>query len=76
MLHAFLLLAAEVAEEAETSKTPFYVAGGVFAIWAVLLGVIGLRRPDFPGKPSAARGVMAISALLAVASMATAMLTS
>jgi hypothetical protein len=76
MLHAFLLLAAEVAEEAEPSKTPFYVAGCAFAIWAVLLGVIGLRRPDFPGKPSAARGVMAISALLALASTAAAVLTA
>ena len=76
MMNAFLLLAAEVAEEAEPSKVAFYVAGGAFAIWAVLLGVIGLRRPEFPQGPSAARGVMAISALLALASMATAVLTS
>jgi hypothetical protein len=38
--------------------------------------VIGLRRPEFPRGPSAARGVMAVSALLALASMATAVLTS
>jgi hypothetical protein len=76
MLNAFLLLAAEVAEEAEPSKTAFYVAGSAFAIWAVLLGVIGLRQSEFPRGASAARGVMAVSALLALASMATAVLTA
>ncbi len=76
MLHAFLALAAEAADEAEPSKVPFYVAGGAFAVWAVVLGVIGLRQPEFPRVPGAARGVMTISLVLAAASMATAVLTS
>ena len=76
MLHAFLLLAAEVAEEAEPSKTAFYVAGGLFAAWAVVLGAVGLRSPDFPGTQSAARGVMAVSVVLMAASMAAAVLTA
>jgi hypothetical protein len=76
MLHAFLVLASEAAGEAESSKTAFYVAGGVFALWAVILGAIGLRQPEFPRRPSAARGVMAISTLLALASVGTAVLTS
>jgi hypothetical protein len=79
MLAAFLLLAAEVAgaaEEAEPSKAPFYVAGGLFAVFAVVLGVVGLRSPDFPRTGSAARGVMTVSVVLMVAAMATAVVTA
>jgi len=49
MVHALLVLAAE---EAEPSKTAFYLCGGLLAAWAVVLGVIGLRSPDFPGSRS------------------------
>ena len=73
MVHALLVLAAE---EAEPSKTGFYVVGGALAAWAVVLGVIGLRSPEFPGSERGARGVMAISAVLVVAAMAAAVLTS
>jgi hypothetical protein len=73
MVHALLVLAAE---EAEPSKTAFYLCGGLLAVWAVLLGVIGLRSPDFPGSQTATRGVMAVSAALMVATMATAVITA
>jgi hypothetical protein len=73
MVHALLVLAAE---EAEPSKTGFYVAGGVLAAWAVVLGLIGLRSPDFPGSERGARGVMTITAVLVVAAMTAAVLTS
>jgi hypothetical protein len=73
MVHALLVLAAE---EAETSKTAFYVAGGILAAWAVLIGFVGLRSPDFPGSQVAARGVMAVTAVLMVAAMATTVLTA
>jgi hypothetical protein len=73
MVHALLVLAAE---EAEPSKTGFYIAGGALAAWAVVLGLIGLRSPDFPGSERGSRGVMAISAVLVVAAMAAAVLTS
>jgi hypothetical protein len=73
MVHALLVLAAE---EAEHSKTAFYLSGGLLAAWAVALGFIGLRSPDFPGSATAARGVMAISAVLMLAAMATAVLTA
>ena len=70
MLATILLLAAEAAEEgAEASKTPFYIAGGLLALWAVIVAAIGLSRPEFPDKPGAARGVMAISAFLVVLTM-------
>jgi hypothetical protein len=48
----------------------------VLAAWAVVLGFIGLRSPDFPGSERGSRGVMAISAVLVVAAMAAAVLTS
>jgi hypothetical protein len=73
MVHALLVLAAE---KAEPSKTAFYICGGALAVWAVVLGSIGLRNPDFPGSDGAARGVMALSAVLMVTAMAAAVLTS
>jgi hypothetical protein len=66
---ALLVLAAE---EAEPSKTAFYLGGGLLAVWAVVLALIGLSRPGFPGSAGAARGVYGISALLVVLAMATA----
>ena len=73
MVHALLVLAAE---EAEPSKTAFYLCGGVLAAWAVVLGFIGLRSPDFPGSERGVRGVIAISTVLVLAAMASAVLTS
>jgi hypothetical protein len=73
MLHALLVIAAE---EAEPSKAGWYICGSLLAAWAVILGVLGLRSPEFPGSAAAARGVMAISAVLVVAAMAAAVLTS
>ena len=60
---------------AESSKTAFYVGGGVLAAWAVLLALIGLSRPEFPSTPGAARGVYGVSTLLMVAAAATAIAT-
>ena len=69
---ALLVLAAEVAK---TSKTAFYVLGGLLVAWAILLALLGLSRPDFPG-PQGARGVYGVSALLVAAAVASAVLTS
>jgi hypothetical protein len=75
MLHALITFAAETVE-AEPSKTPFYVAGGLLACWAVVIAAIGMsRHRDFPGSAVAARGVMGISAVLVAAAMATAVVT-
>jgi hypothetical protein len=71
-----LALIAAAAEEAEPSKTAFYVAGGLLAVWAVVLAAIGLRNPEFPGEARISRGVMALSAVLVVAAMTAAVLTS
>ena len=76
MVHALLVLAAEAAEEAEPSKTAFYACGGVLAAWAVALGFVGLRSPEFPGGERGQRGVIVVSAVLVVAAMATAVITA
>ena len=62
---------------AEKSKVPFYIAGGALVAWAVILSVgLGLRRADFPGNLTGQRAVMAISALLVLAAVSTAVITS
>ena len=67
-MYALLVMAAAEGGE-ESSKTIFYVAGGLLAIWAIALGAYGLSRPDFPAE-GAARGIMGISALLVLAAVA------
>ena len=62
---------------AEKSKVPFYIAGGLLVVWALTLSLgIGMRKPDFPGSAAAQRGVVAISAVLVLAAVSTAVLTS
>jgi hypothetical protein len=75
MLATLLTLAAETAEE-EPDKTLFYVLGGVAAVWAIVLFALGMRSPSFPGSPGAQRGVIAVSVLLVVAAMASAVYTA
>jgi hypothetical protein len=65
-----LLLAA-----AEPSKVPFFIAGGVLALWAVVLAGIGLTQPEFPFSERGARGVIALSFVLVVIAMAAGILT-
>jgi hypothetical protein len=80
MLHTAItavFAAAEAAgEESEPSKTAFYILGGSLAVWAVLLSGIGLSRSEFPGNKAGQRIVIAISALLVAAAMASAVATS
>lgn len=58
------------AEEHHKSELPFFVAGGLLASFAVLISVFGFKRPDFPASDAAARGVMAVSAMLVAGAMA------
>jgi hypothetical protein len=56
----------------EPSKVPWYIGGGVFVVWALILAYVGLRNPTFPGGPGGQRGVMVLSFVLAVVAMGTA----
>ena len=63
-------------EEAEPSKTAFYVFGGLLAVWAVVLSGIGMSSATFPATTAAKRGVIVLTAVLMVAAMATAVITA
>jgi hypothetical protein len=79
LLHtAFTVLAsvAEAGHEAEPSKTPFYVAGGILAAWAVIVSSIGITQPDFPRTGTPGRIVMAITVVLVAAAATTAITTA
>jgi len=56
----------------EPNKVPFYIAGGVLTLWAVVLAGIGLTQPEFPFSDRGARGVIALSGLLIVIAIGTA----
>src|ERR671919_198594 len=60
---------------AAPSKVPFYIAGGLLVVWAVLLAAWGISHADFPGSPGRARLVMLTSFLLVAATMTAAVLT-
>jgi hypothetical protein len=61
---------------AEPSHVPFFIAGGVLAIWAVVLAWAGLTRPAFPFSGVGQRAVMGVSFVLAAAAIAMAIVTS
>jgi hypothetical protein len=70
------LLATVVEHSEEGSKAAFYIAAGVLAGWAVLLGAFGVMRETFPRGDGQARVVMLVSGVLMVATMAAAVLSS
>ena len=72
---ADLLTVLATVEGGESSKVLFYVGGGLLALWAVALGVVGLQRPAFPSGEGGARAVMGVSALLVVVACASAVIT-
>lgn len=62
---------------AEKSRVPFYIAGGVLVVWAVVLSIgLGMRRPSFPGGRSGERAVIAVTAVLVLAATSMAVVTS
>ena len=70
---AAVLAAAEAA--AETSKTPFYVGGGLLVAFALVVSMVGLSRSSFPGSRTAERGVIGLALVLVVSAMITAVAT-
>jgi hypothetical protein len=56
--------------------TGFYIAGIVLALWALIVTAVGVMREDFPATPGATRLVGAISLLLVVAAIGSAIYLS
>jgi hypothetical protein len=52
----------------------FHVIGGLAAIWAVTVAIVGIKKEDFPG--GAEKIVGAISVLLVVSAISAAIITS
>ncbi len=76
MLHALTIVFAATEGE-ESSKTLFYLAGGVLAAFAVLISALGISRiGSFPASKRQAQGVIGLAALLVLAAMASAIVTS
>jgi plastocyanin len=62
---------------AEKSRVPFFIVGGALAAWAVIISVfIGLRKPSFPSGLPGERAVIAITVVLVLGAVSTAVLTS
>lgn len=76
MMHPTGVASAAWVFAASVSKTPFYVAGGGLAAWAVLLSIFGATRPGFPASRRAARLVMLGTLALAAATMTAAVVTA
>ncbi len=67
---AFILAAAEqAAEEHHKSEMPFFIAGGLFATFAIAISVYGFKNPAFPDNAGAARGVMTAGVVLMLAAV-------
>lgn len=62
--------------EEEPSKTLYYVAGGLLALFAIGISVIGFVRPDFPSSPLQSRVIMTGAVLLTVFVMTAVIITS
>ena len=60
---------------AETSKVPWFIAGGVLALYAVILAAIGLRNPEFPFNLRGQRLVMLVTFVLVVIAIGAAIAT-
>jgi plastocyanin len=61
---------------AAPSKTPFYLAGGLLACWAVVIAVVGIRRPGFPSSKGGRRGVILASLVLVLGATGSAIATA
>ena len=74
MLQALITMAATEGEE--SSKSAFYIAGGVLAGFALVISAIGIRGHEtFPPSRGAARAVMLLAAVLVAITMVTAIIT-
>jgi hypothetical protein len=77
MLATLLLFAQEhLAEEAEPSKVPFYVAASLLVAYALILSAVGIRRHEtFPPSTAVGRGLSLLAVVLVAGAMFTAVIT-
>jgi plastocyanin len=62
---------------AEKSRSAFYILGVVLVAWAMIVSVgVGMNRPSFPGDLRGQRAVIAITVILVLATITSAVATS
>ncbi|HMD56201.1 MAG TPA: plastocyanin/azurin family copper-binding protein [Solirubrobacteraceae bacterium] len=72
-----LAIALSTVLAAEKSKVPFFIAGGLLVLWALVIALgFGLRDPRFPGDLQGQRTVSAITILLVLGAVSTAVITA
>jgi hypothetical protein len=60
----------------EASKVPFFIIGGALAVYAVIVATLGIQRPDFASNGQGQRGVIALTTVIVVLAIGSAILTS
>lgn len=60
------------AEVVESSKTAYYSVGAAFVVFALLVAVAGILRPDFPGGALRSRLLMLVTLVFAAGTLTTA----
>ena len=68
------LRVASVARVPFRAVNAFHLAGGLLALWAVVLAALGITRPGFPGK-GGERAITAVSAVLVASAIVAAVVT-
>ncbi len=66
-MDAATILATVVETAEEHSETPFFVAGGLLALFAVVVSVVAIARPAL--SPKLAGPAMAIGTILVIVAM-------
>jgi hypothetical protein len=66
-MHALATILAAV--EGEKSEVPYFIAGGLFALWAVGISLFALRSPDFPKSKGVGRAALGVSFALAASTL-------
>jgi len=56
------------ATEGEKSETPYFIAGGLFALWAILVSIVGIRG-NFPTGKAQGRIALLVSVVLAASTL-------
>jgi len=56
------------ATEGEKSETPYFIAGGLFALWAILVSIVGIRG-NFPSNKGQGRLALLVSVVLAASTL-------
>ena len=64
-----------LAAAAEPSKVPWFIGGGVLAVWAVILSAFGLNHPEFPANKGVRNLAILVTFVLMAAAMTTAVAT-